>query len=223
MPLPIIDYTALTDSEVTQLKSEASLEEQRRIRVLRAPAQAEAVVVEYLKDVGRVEGSVWVQPTGAHDAYPVGYKVKHQINGKDVVWESLIVANTTIPGSDPRWWKDLTTELDPNAWNPNYKDYLIGDVVTYETKSYECLQGHTSQPSWTPAAVPSLWKELSVVTPPDPEPEPDPGPSAWSDASVAYVVGDRVTYNSATYVCLQAHTSQAGWTPAAVPSLWRLE
>ena len=36
----------------------------------------------------------------------------------------------------------------------------------------------------------------------------------------AYVVGDRVRYNSTLYKCVQAHTSQPGWTPDATPALW---
>lgn len=34
--------------------------------------------------------------------------------------------------------------------------------------------------------------------------------------------GDIVTYQGAEYRCLQSHTSQAGWTPSAVPALWLL-
>lgn len=222
MPLPVIDYKTLTDAEVTQLKSEASLEEQRRIRVANAPQQAEQIAVEYLKDVGREDGSDWVQPTGAHDAYPVGYKVTY--NGKE--YENLIPANVWAPDLDPRWWKDLTPVTDPNAWNPNAKSYVVGDIVTYEDTSYECLQAHTSQSGWTPSDVPALWKDLSIVTPPEEppvEPPVEPQTPAWSEASVAYKVNDLVTYNGSTYKCLAAHTSQAGWTPAAVPSLWQLQ
>lgn len=36
----------------------------------------------------------------------------------------------------------------------------------------------------------------------------------------AYVVGDRVRYNSTLYKCIQAHTAQADWTPDAAPALW---
>lgn len=36
----------------------------------------------------------------------------------------------------------------------------------------------------------------------------------------AYAVGDRVQYNSTLYKCVQAHTSQASWTPDATPALW---
>ena len=35
--------------------------------------------------------------------------------------------------------------------------YNIGDVVTYSGSTYECIQAHTSQPAWTPPAVPALW------------------------------------------------------------------
>lgn len=42
----------------------------------------------------------------------------------------------------------------------------------------------------------------------------------WSDAGVAYAIADVVSYNGANYRCIQAHTSQPGWTPTAVASLW---
>lgn len=40
------------------------------------------------------------------------------------------------------------------------------------------------------------------------------------ETSKAYAVGDRVKYNGLLYRCVQAHTSQADWTPDAVPALW---
>ena len=40
---------------------------------------------------------VWVQPTGAHDAYAIGDKVQWPEGGS--VWESTIAANTTEPGT----------------------------------------------------------------------------------------------------------------------------
>lgn len=43
---------------------------------------------------------------------------------------------------------------------------------------------------------------------------------AWNGDGAAYAVGDRVQYAGALYKCLQAHTSQATWTPTDAPSLW---
>jgi len=37
----------------------------------------------------------------------------------------------------------------------------------------------------------------------------------------AYSAGQTVTYNGATYKCLQSHTSLPGWEPPNVPALWQ--
>lgn len=37
---------------------------------------------------------------------------------------------------------------------------------------------------------------------------------------LAYAVDDRVQYGGILYKCIQAHTSQADWTPDATPALW---
>ena len=42
---------------------------------------------------------------------------------------------------------------------------------------------------------------------------------SWQ-ANKAYVVDDKVKYEGNLYKCLQAHTSQASWTPTAAASLW---
>lgn len=42
---------------------------------------------------------------------------------------------------------------------------------------------------------------------------------AWA-VGVEYAVGIRVRYADKLYRCEQAHTSQAGWEPPAVPALW---
>lgn len=48
----------------------------------------------------------WSQPTGGHDAYDIGDVVDY--NG--VLYESLIDGNTTVPGSDERWWTVFVAE-----------------------------------------------------------------------------------------------------------------
>ena len=45
------------------------------------------------------------------------------------------------------------------SWAP-WTPYAAGDIVTYEGARYRCLQAHTSQPGWTPPAVPALWQRL---------------------------------------------------------------
>lgn len=46
------------------------------------------------------------------------------------------------------------------VWDGNFVSYAIGDIVWYPTEGsqlYICIQAHTSQPTWTPPAVPALW------------------------------------------------------------------
>ena len=45
----------------------------------------------------------WVRPTGAHDAYGIGDKVKFE--GK--IYESLIAGNTYSPTDYPQGWKEI--------------------------------------------------------------------------------------------------------------------
>lgn len=47
---------------------------------------------------------IWHQPAGAHDAHKIGDKV-HYPGAEDPVYMSKIDGNTTVPGSDERWWE----------------------------------------------------------------------------------------------------------------------
>src|SRR5579883_3399421 len=40
------------------------------------------------------------------------------------------------------------------------RSYAVGVVVTYAGGAYQCVQAHTSEPGWTPAAVPALWSPV---------------------------------------------------------------
>lgn len=55
--------------------------------------------------------AVWVQPTGAYDAYPLGFEVVHDPPGNPVrlqLFRSLIPANTTQPGTEAgQFWQNL--------------------------------------------------------------------------------------------------------------------
>lgn len=42
---------------------------------------------------------------------------------------------------------------------------------------------------------------------------------AWA-VDTAYTAGIRVRYDGKLYKCVQAHTSQADWTPPDTPALW---
>lgn len=47
---------------------------------------------------------IWAQPSGAHDAYNTGDIVDFE----GTLYESQIDGNTTVPGTDDRYWKVYT-------------------------------------------------------------------------------------------------------------------
>jgi hypothetical protein len=68
------------------------------------PDKVAALWKEYTPPGGEIP--VWVQPTGAHDAYNKGDKV-HFPTANDPVYESLIDANVWSPATYPAGWKQL--------------------------------------------------------------------------------------------------------------------
>lgn len=116
------------------------------------PAQTPALFARYYAPSETPE---WIQPTGAHDSWPLGAHVLHA--GHE--WESLIPDNVTEPGSDPRWWRQVDAPPQTSEWVVGVA-YKVGDVVTYQGREYQCRQAHTSQAGWTPPAVLALWLPL---------------------------------------------------------------
>lgn len=85
----------------------------------------------------------------------------------------------------------------------------IGTHRAYNSQTWRCIQPHATQAGWEPPNVPALWTMV-----------PKPGVTAWAQP-VIYSMPSRCTYNGRLYQLLQAHTSQATWTPVAVPALWQ--
>ncbi len=63
-----------------------------------------------------------------------------------------------IPPNTPNLWQRVDNKPPNTTWKVGGK-YKIGDTVTYNGVTYECLNGHTvDNASWTPPAVPNLWR-----------------------------------------------------------------
>lgn len=106
-----------------------------------------------------------------------------------------------------------------------HDSYPEGWEVAHSGKVWRSLvTGNVWEPGDT--TIPThamLWEEVVVDEPEDPEEptEPEtPSVQEWNGSSVTYFPGVLVKFNGATYRCITGHTSQAGWTPAAVPALW---
>ena len=90
----------------------------------------------------------------------------------------------------------------------------VGDVFTCKGALWRCIQPHTTQDDWAPDLTPALWHRVEIIA--------EEEVRVWA-AGIDYIVGDEVAYPDAEgelYICLQAHTSQEGWEPPAVPGLW---
>ena len=95
--------------------------------------------------------------------------------------------------------------------NPNTPSYTFSSLTASTTYTISVWSADEAGQSSNPATI-------TVTTPA--AGGACTGIAAWSGNSVAYAIGALVTYQGSEYKCIQAHTSQAGWTPAAVPSLW---
>lgn len=84
----------------------------------------------------------------------------------------------------------------------NSVGYTAGQLRSYKSKLYKCLQAHTSQADWTPDAAASLWVNVS---------DPAEEWPAWSQpvgAHDAYAAGDKVSHNG------------KHWTSTADANVW---
>lgn len=104
--------------------------------------------------------------------------------------------------------------LEGRLWQPGL-EVKTGDLYTFGTFLWRCLQDHTTQGTWPPDLTPTLWRKVEVIH--------EDAVRVWA-AGIDYVVGDEVAYPGASgelFVCQMAHTSQAGWEPPNAPSLWQ--
>lgn len=103
---------------------------------------------------------------------------------------------------------DLVPLVDP--WTPGV-EVEAGAVRSFGGRLWEAVQGHGTQDGWCPPQVPALWRLLREAS-----------PEVWVwEPGVAVAVGDLAVYGDVTYRALQAHTTQDGWHPPAVPALWQ--
>lgn len=171
MELENINLTDMDTSDLLALSRLIEQEYSRRRVLEEAPAQAEGLAKSYLEASGRLavadaEGNPpanvpeYVQPLGAHDAYPKGA----YITFKGKMYKSLIPANVWTPAAYARGWEQVAGKDVPTppatpaapAWETG-KAYKVGDLVAYKGKTYRIAQAHTSAAHWTPDAVASLY------------------------------------------------------------------
>ena len=105
----------------------------------------------------------------------------------------------------------LTMSAATPEWKPGMT-LAVGDTVMHGGSMFIVIQAHTTQAGWEPGtATQSLFRRVQQE-----------GSTEWQP-DTAYATGAECTYEGSAYTCLQGHTSQAGWEPPNVPSLWKLK
>ena len=133
-------YTAEEDAAADAAAEAAQAAEAEAIRY--AVDRAILDVIRHVSETAHADGEAWVQPVGAHDAYPAGITVTH--GGK--TWESLTPANVWAPGVTG--WREVVAEGYPAWVQPlGAQDaYALGAKVTHK--------GQT----WTSTAPANVWE-----------------------------------------------------------------
>jgi len=127
-------YTAEENAEADarvqrQMVATATAELERASLLNSAPEELAALQTAILAQEGIHPGDPWRQPTGTHDAYPLGALVSH----KDEDWESTVAANVWEPGVSG--WK--TVGVGPQPWiqpTGGHDAYAAGAIVTHVDK-----------------------------------------------------------------------------------------
>ena len=127
--------------------------------------------------------------------------------------------------SDPTWTPTATAALwskilvfadEYRPWQQPqgaHDAYPLGAIVSHNDQLW--ISDHEAN-VWEP---PTQWSEYI----PNGEGGEEPGGETpeWAP-DTSYSISDQVVYNDTTYSCIQAHTSQVGWEPPNVPSLWEV-
>lgn len=147
-----MDYTSLTDDELAAIFHAATEEHSRRAVLQAAQTRNPGLGGAYLAQQGRGDGTPWVQPLGAHDAYPLGHITTH--DGK--TWVSLIDGNVWEPGVSG--WREEVEDGGAPAWvqpTGGHDTYPLGAVVTHAGRRWESTAASNA---WEPGTY--GWTDL---------------------------------------------------------------
>jgi hypothetical protein len=122
-----------------------------------------AALVTTAGPAAAAEPTMWTPGT----SYPVGAQVFYgttQSGGGSIgaVYECRQAHTAQVgwePPSVPALWQ-RPTPIDCFPWAPQTA-YKTNGLVMFNGQAYKCLQGHNSEVTWTPAAVPALWSAVS--------------------------------------------------------------
>ena len=159
-----MDYTTMTEEELYEIIEGAKRELGHRQTVQVVNDQV-AEILRTARNSGAIDtpsqGSEWVQPTGAHDAYLKGDEVEHD----DKLWVSTVDYNVWEPGVSG-WREQAGTDEDGNEvpadWvqpTGTHDAYHTGDRVTFGGEVWESVIDNNT---WSPTDYPQGWERIDA-------------------------------------------------------------
>ena len=156
------DLTTLTDEDLTGLYRDVLREQERRRRLVDAPALAAQLATDYAAaaSVGTPPTVTAAETTAQTVIGPGG----HYQDADGTEWENtsgaFLAPSVAGPSAYPIGWKRAgASTIDPATvpkWTVGVA-YKVRDKVAYGGTVYSCVQGHVSQAGWKPPIVPALW------------------------------------------------------------------
>ncbi|MFC5289424.1 lytic polysaccharide monooxygenase [Actinokineospora guangxiensis] len=133
-------------------------------------------------------------------------------------WEYYIGGTriASFNGNNQQPGSTVTHQVNLGGYSGRQKVLAIWNIADTPMAFYNCVDlqiggGGTNPPTTNPPTTTPPTTNPPTTTP--------PASGTWS-AGTAYATGSTVTYNGASYRCVQAHTALAGWEPSTTPALW---
>jgi len=133
--------------------------------------------------------------------------------------DTVTVVATATPTSTST---GTATPTNTPTATPTMRPSSTATATARPTPTSTATSTATSTPSPTSRPTATVTSRPTATATSRPRATPTTGAAAWQP-NTFYAAGAVVTYNNATYRCIQAHTSQVGWEPPNVPALWAVQ
>lgn len=160
-----------------------------------------------------------VSATGLYPALPTSGALKagevYSYNGGMVVVVQDHTRTIYAPEETPALFNIYRANTEGAEWIANEK-VIAGDTRTYNGKTYNCIQSHTTQSGWTPDKTPALWIEVQ---------EEGGEIPVWvrpTGAHDCYNIGDQVHFPTANDPVYESVINGNVWSPTEYGAGWRL-
>lgn len=151
-----IDWESLTVQQLAEVLNLARVEQHRRQTIAGAVDAVPEIRDAILAAEGQESGGPFVPPTGAHNAYPIGWIVTFN----SIEWEATRDGAHGVPGESGDW-RQVAGEGEILEWvapTGAHNAYEPGSLVVHNGHVWR--NEHTGGNAWEPGTPHSQWADL---------------------------------------------------------------